>query len=103
MKPDLEIFYKTAVQKRDPHFTKLSTINVWDMVTLKDTIRKKQEDEAKLERAHKQRLQMREYYRQQMEEKQKKNQQEVTREIYDKLALSQQIILDKNKAHVSNL
>jgi len=42
------------------------------MVTLKDTIRKKQEDEAKLERAHKQRLQMREYYRQQMEDKQKK-------------------------------
>ena len=62
--PDLEVFYKTSVQKRDPHFAKLNTINVWDLVTLKDTIRKNQEDEAKLERAHKQRLQMREYYRQ---------------------------------------
>ncbi len=68
-KPDLEVFYKTAIQKRDPHFTKPGTLNVWDMVTLNDTLKKKHEDEDQLHKAHQQRLQMREFYESQMEEK----------------------------------
>jgi len=73
------------------------------MVTLQDTIKRKQEDEAQQQRAHKQRLQMREYYQEQMDEKQKRKQHEATQDIYEKLVMNQKIILDKNKAYVHNL
>ena len=67
--PHTDLTFKTSMQKRDPHFAIPDKVNVWDQLVLQDTLNKKLEDEAYLQKQYENRLQMREFYLSQIRDK----------------------------------
>ena len=74
-------FTKTSLQARAEGQIKPKAYNAWDLLALNDLIKGKIEDQNRKTREHNQRLEMRRFYDNQVEEKRRQKQNEMENEV----------------------